>query len=100
VDILERRRALGRKPKELLVDNGPEFRSRALDAWCYAYKVQLTFIQPGKPTQNAFIESFNGTFRDECLNEHWFTDPPTYTTRRRRSKPGGRVTMGRDRTRR
>ncbi|WP_147491561.1 integrase core domain-containing protein, partial [Burkholderia pseudomallei] len=51
----------------------PEFTSRALDQWAYANGVTLKLIQAGKPTQNAYIESFNGKFRDECLNEHWFT---------------------------
>ena len=49
-----------------------EFISQALDRWAYRNGVELIFIQPGKPTQNAFVESFNGRFRDECLNEHWF----------------------------
>jgi putative transposase len=60
-------------PKALRTDQGPEFTSRALDQWAYANGVTLKLIQPGKPTQNAYIESFNGKFRDECLNEHWFT---------------------------
>ncbi len=68
--IVERRGA----PKEILIDNGPEFTSRALDAWAYERGVELRFIRPGKPVDNAFIESFNGSFRDECLNQHWFTD--------------------------
>ncbi len=51
---------------------GPEFAGTALDAWAAQHGVPLHFIQPGKPVQNAFIESFNGKFRDECLNEHWF----------------------------
>ena len=59
-------------PETLIVDNGPEFAGTALDAWAAQYGVHLHFIQPGKPVQNAFIESFNGKFRDECLNEHWF----------------------------
>ena len=54
------------------MDNGPEFSGRALDTWAYARGVQLRFIRPGKPIENAFVESFNGKFRDECLNEHWF----------------------------
>lgn len=45
---------------------------KALDAWAYAQGVSLSFIRPGKPVENAYIESFNGSFRDECLNEHWF----------------------------
>lgn len=68
--IVERRGA----PKEILIDNGPEFTSQALDAWAYEAGVKLSFIRPGKPVDNAFIESFNGSFRDECLNQHWFTD--------------------------
>jgi len=60
--------------KVIVVDNGPEFTSKALDAWAYERGVQLHFIRPGKPVGNAFIESFNGKFRDECLNEHWFLD--------------------------
>lgn len=59
-------------PKAIRTDQGPEFTSKALDQWAYEHGVQLKLIQPGKPTQNAFIESFNGKFRDECLNEHWF----------------------------
>ncbi len=61
-------------PAVIVVDNGPEFTSKALDAWAYAHRVRLQFIRPGKPVDNAFIESFNGKFRDECLNEHWFQD--------------------------
>jgi len=61
-------------PAIIVVDNGPEFTGKALDAWAYARGVQLHFIRPGKPVDNAFIESFNGKFRDECLNEHWFRD--------------------------
>ena len=60
-------------PDRLVVDNGPELRGRALDAWASANDVELYFIDPGKPTQNAYIESFNGRFREECLNLHWFT---------------------------
>ena len=59
-------------PNLLVMDNGPEFSGRALDTWAYARGVQLRFIRPGKPIENAFVESFNGKFRDECLNEHWF----------------------------
>ena len=60
-------------PTYLRVDNGPEFISKALDAWAYAHGVQLVFIDPGQPIQNAHVESFNGKVRDEFLNEHWFT---------------------------
>jgi putative transposase len=59
-------------PETIVCDNGPEFISKALDRWAYERGVKLHFIQPGKPTQNAFVESFNGKFRDECLDEHWF----------------------------
>lgn len=60
-------------PEAIVLDNGPELTSRALDAWAYRNGVRLDFIRPGKPVENAFVESFNGKFRDECLNEHWFT---------------------------
>ena len=60
-------------PDVLTVDNGPELRGRALDGWADGHGVQLYFIDPGKPTQNAYIESFNGRFREECLNLNWFT---------------------------
>lgn len=53
---------------------GPEFTCRALDQWAFEHGVELRLSQPGKPTQNGFIESFNGRFRDECLNEHLFSD--------------------------
>jgi len=59
-------------PRAIRTDQGPEFTGRALDQWAYRHGVDLKLIQPGKPTQNAYIESFNGKFRDECLNEHWF----------------------------
>lgn len=60
-------------PAEIVMDNGPELTSKALDQWAYDRGVRLRFIAPGKPQQNGFIESFNGKVRDECLNEHWFT---------------------------
>lgn len=60
-------------PRRLVTDNGPEFLSIALATWAEERGVELDFIEPGKPIQNCFAESFNGTFRDECLNEHWFT---------------------------
>jgi putative transposase len=59
-------------PEEIVMDNGPELTSRALDQWAYQRGVRLRFIDPGKPVQNAFVESFNSRLRDECLNEHWF----------------------------
>ncbi len=60
-------------PRILRTDNGAEFCGRAMLTWAHERGVTLRPIEPGKPTQNAFIESFNGRFRDECLNEHWFT---------------------------
>ena len=61
---------MGRNPHR--VDNGSEFTSHAVDAWAYERGIKLDFIRPGKPTENGYIESFNGKFRDECLNENWF----------------------------
>jgi putative transposase len=72
VRVLERLRDERGLPKILVMDNGPEFAGRALDVWAYRQGVTLHFIEPGKPVQNAYIESFNGKMRDECLNEHWF----------------------------
>jgi len=63
-------------PERIVTDNGPEFTGKALDQWAYEHRVTLQFIEPGKPVQNAFAESFNGTLRNECLNEHWFTSLP------------------------
>ena len=60
-------------PRSITVDHGTEFMSRALEDWAYQRGVQLDFIRPGKPVENAFIESFNGRLRDECLNVHQFT---------------------------
>ncbi len=59
-------------PRSITVDHGTEFQSRALEEWAYRRSVQLDFIRPGKPVENAFIESFNGRLRDECLNVHQF----------------------------
>ena len=59
-------------PKAVVTDNGPEFRGLAMDQWAYRHGIQLLFIEPGKPVQNAYCESFNGRFRDECLNSDWF----------------------------
>ena len=63
-------------PLTIRTDQGPEFTGNALDQWATQHGVQIRLIQAGKPTQNAFIESFNGKFRDECLNEHWFKSLP------------------------
>jgi putative transposase len=62
------------RPERLVMDNGPEFTSQVMDNWAYEQEIKLQFIEPGKPVQNAYVESFNGKFRDECLNEHWFVD--------------------------
>ena len=59
-------------PRSITVDHGTEFQSRALEDWAYRHGVQLDFIRPGKPVENAFVESFNGRLRDECLNVHQF----------------------------
>jgi len=60
------------KPEAIVVDNGPEFRGRALAGWSEERRVRLQFIDPGKPMQNCFIESVNGRLREDCLNAHWF----------------------------
>lgn len=73
VRILEQLANTRGLPKAIRTDNGKEFCSRAMLTWAHARGVQLFLIEPGKPNQNAYIESFNGRFRDECLNEHWFT---------------------------
>ena len=73
VRILEQLASTRGLPKAIRTDNGKEFCSRAMLTWAHARGVQLFLIEPGKPNQNAYIESFNGRFRDECLNEHWFT---------------------------
>jgi len=73
VALLDRLRSTVGVPQRIAIDNGPEFISKALDAWAYQNGVQLEFSRPGKPTDNAFAESFNGRFRDECLDQHWFT---------------------------
>ena len=69
---LEKIKAARGLPQRIKVDNGPEFISRALDAWAYFNKVKLDYSRPGTPTDNPHIESFNGSFRDECLNMNWF----------------------------
>lgn len=72
VAVLERLADYRGLPASITVDHGPEFEGKALDAWAYARGVKLSFIRPGKPIENAYVESFNARFRDECLNEHWF----------------------------
>ncbi|BBQ03054.1 insertion element protein (plasmid) [Burkholderia sp. SFA1] len=70
--VLERLREMRGLPQFITVDNGPKFAGKVLDAWAYEVGVTLSFIRPGKPVENAYIESFNGRFRGECLNEQWF----------------------------
>jgi putative transposase len=72
VNVMNRLKAGHGVPRFIKVDNGPEFISKELDKWAYENKVTLDFSRPGKPVDNAFIESFNGSFRDECLNVNWF----------------------------
>ncbi len=72
VRVLERLRVTRGLPQVMQTDNGPEFTGRVLDAWAYTHQVKLFFIEPGKPVQNAHMESFNGKLRNECLNQEWF----------------------------
>jgi putative transposase len=72
VAVLERLAATSGRPGRIYVDNGPEFVSKALDAWAYRSGVNLVFSRLGTPTDNPFIEAFNSRFRDECLDQHWF----------------------------
>ena len=71
-EVLERRVAVHGVPRSITVDHGTEFTSKALKEWAWRRGVKLDFIRPGKPTDNGHIESFNGRFRDECLNVHQF----------------------------
>ena len=72
IEVLDRVVVNRGLPKTIRVDNGTEFTSKVLDQWAYSNGVKLDFSRPGKPTDNAFIESFNGRVRQECLNENWF----------------------------
>ncbi len=71
LEELKQRRGL---PRQIRSDNGPEFVSRAVDQWAFEQGLRWHTIQPGRPMENGYVESFNGRFRDECLNENWFTD--------------------------
>jgi putative transposase len=73
-EALDRLKASRGLSPAIVCDNGSEYTSKAMDQWAYRNGVELKFIQPGKPMQNGFIESFNGRFRHECLNQHWFQD--------------------------
>src|SRR5258708_13495709 len=74
VGVLGGRRKRRGTPAAIQLDNGTEFTSRVVDQWAYQNQVALHFIERGKPTQNAFIDSFNGKFRYECLNQNWFVN--------------------------
>ena len=74
VRVLDDVTSLRGTPHAITVDNGPEFVARALDAWACARQVQLAFIRPGKPVENAYVEGFHDKMRAECLGQHWFTD--------------------------
>jgi putative transposase len=91
-------------PEQIVIDNGPEFTGAALDGWAYRMGVKLHFIEPGRPSQNGYIESFNGKLRDECLDENWFVSLADcrrtveawrrdYNTQRPHSSLGGRTPM-------
>lgn len=73
IRILDRICSQRGKPAMIRSDNGPEFTGRSMLTWAHSHGISLRLIEPGKPNQNAYVESFNGRFRDECLNEHWFT---------------------------
>lgn len=71
--MMERLRMQGKRLQvHIQTDNGSKFISKSLDKWAYEHGVTIDFSRPGKPTDNPFIESFNGNLRDECLNIHWF----------------------------
>lgn len=72
IDELDRLARIRGRPRNIRVDNGPEFTGRLLDQWAYLNKVELDFSRPGKPTDNAYIEAFNSRVRQECLNASWF----------------------------
>lgn len=75
IELLERFAVeRGGYPESITCDNGPELISDAFDQWAAAHGIKINFIQPGKPVQNCYVESFNGRMRDECLNQNWFTD--------------------------
>ncbi len=76
VEVLNRLVRQRGAPKYLFADNGSEFTGRLVDLWAYHHGVRIDFSRPGKPTDNAYIETFNGSFRDECLNLHWFESIP------------------------
>lgn len=72
VGVCNRLAAQRGSPVRIFVDNGGEFSGRIFDLWAYHHKSQIDFSRPGRPTDNCFVETFNGSLRDECLNVHWF----------------------------
>jgi putative transposase len=72
IRVLEQLRTERGLPEKIIVNNGAEFTSKALDQWAYKNQLRLHFITPGRPMENGYLESFHGKFREECLNEHWF----------------------------
>ena len=88
--MLNRLVAQRRAPNYLFVDNGSEFSGRLLDLWAYRCKARIDFSRPGKPTDNCYVETFNGSFRDECLNVHC---SKRWRMPRRSSRPGAGITM-------
>ena len=76
VRVLQRISQQRGAPQVLFCDNGSEFTSQVMDLWAYHNQVKIDFSRPGKPTDNAYVESFNGTLRAECLDAHWFADLP------------------------
>ena len=76
VSVLNRLVAQLGPPKAVFVDNGSEFTGRLMDLWAYHHGVRIDFSRPGKPTDNSFVETFNGSLRDECLNVNWFATLP------------------------
>jgi putative transposase len=95
VRVLEELKSRRGLPQQIRSDNGPEFVSRAVDQWAYEQGLRWHTIQPGRPMENGYVESFNGRFRDECLNENWFT---IWRTRDRRSLSGSKTITRRVRT--
>ena len=72
MEVLNRLVAKRRTPEYVFFDNGSEFTGQMLDLWAYHHRVTIDFSRPGKATDNCFVETFNGSYRDECLNVHWF----------------------------
>ena len=77
IQVLTRIAAIRGLPEQIVVDNGPEFISNAVDVWAYTHGVKLQFIRPGKPVDNCYMKSFKGRFRNECLNDNCFMNSIT-----------------------